>query len=601
MGHEFGLYEIKSVIEDAVIEDLLDTMDQAVLSGFVDEVSDVPGRYRFTHRLTQQVLAEGLTKTRRTMLHAKIGEALEQLYSGDLVGHSAELAHHFGAAAPLTGVSKQIEYCVMAGEHALATYAYEEALSQFQRAFEAKVGQSETTVSADPGNTRHIDQQTAEILYGLGRSQRAMATFQMQDAWSTLSMAFEYNLEAGDIKQVVDVAEHRRTTELLARALNLVPSGSHLEGRLLSRYGNALNFEKGDFDGARDAFHRAMTIAREMRDPALEMRTITNAACLDGEHLRIHESLEKSLRTIQLARYVPNPQAELLARFWAATAHYSLGESSHAITHAAACLDLANRLKAPSQLATVLWANETLARMKGDREAARSYCNQGFELSPMDCRLLSSLVLIEYQAGDHDEGSAVLNRLLDVMKQEEDGADLEFALPAITVPLVVHVASADSDLTAAREAAKTVLSAESATPSLTLRARAGLALTAVAQGDASEAHEQYEYLVPHEGTMLYGGLGSVDRILALICIVTGRFEDADAHFKAAENFCRMACYWPELAWMTHDHATSFMLRDGQNNTQGATAMLDETNRICEDLGMNTLEEKARSHRALLAA
>jgi hypothetical protein len=101
--------------------------------------------------------------------------------------------------------------------------------------------------------------------------------------------------------------------------------------------------------------------------------------------------------------------------------------------------------------------------------------------------------------------------------------------------------------------------------------------------------------------MLYGGLGSVDRILALICIVTGRFEDTDAHFKAAENFCRMACYWPELAWMTHDHATSFMLRDGQNNTQGATAMLDETNRICEDLGMNTLEEKARSHRALLAA
>ncbi len=607
IGHEFGLYEVKSVVTDAVVEDLLDTMDQAVLSGIVEEVSEVPGRYRFTHRLTQQVLAEGLTQTRRTILHARIGEALEELYGNDLMVHTAELAHHFGEAAPLTGTTKQIEYCILAGEHALATYAYEEALRQFQRAFEAKLGPDGPSELLAPGDTQDIDRQTAEILYGLGRSQRSTATSQMQKAWATLSMAFEYNLEAGDIKQVVDVAEllpvteHKRTTELLARALNLVPSGSHFEGRLLSRYGNALNFEKGDFDGALDAFHKALTIARDVHDPALEMKTITNAACLDGEHLRIHESLEKSLRTVELARFVPNPQAELLARFWAATAHYSLGESSHAIAHAAAWLDLADRLKAPHQLATAIWANETLARMKGDWDAARSYCEQGLELSPMDCRLLSSLVLIEFQAGDHKEGRAVLDRLFDVMNQEEEGADLEFALPAITVPLVVQAAGSNSHLEAAQEAAQTVLSADSATPSLVLLARAGLALAAIARGDASKAYGQHAYLLPHKGTMLYGGLGSVDRMLALISIISGRYEDADAHFKAAEGFCRKACYWPELAWTTHDHVASLALRDGQTNTHEAPTMLDETIRICEELGMNALEEKARSHQALLAA
>jgi hypothetical protein len=146
-----------------------------------------------------------------------------------------------------------------------------------------------------------------------------------------------------------------------------------------------------------------------------------------------------------------------------------------------------------------------------------------------------------------------------------------------------------------------VLSADSATPSLVLLARAGLALAAIARGDASKAYGQHAYLLPHKGTMLYGGLGSVDRMLALISIISGRYEDADAHFKAAEGFCRKACYWPELAWTTHDHVASLALRDGQTNTHEAPTMLDETIRICEELGMNALEEKARSHQALLAA
>ena len=598
IGHEFGLYELDSLVDLEPEDGLLDAMDHAVLAGVIDEVADYPGRYRFTHIFTQQALAGQLSQTRRTMLHVSIGEALERLYAEDIMPHAAELARHFGEAAALTGSDRQVRYCVLAGEHAPATYAYEEALTQFQRAFEAKTGQASPKDAQLSPNPRATDQALAEILFGLGRSQRATATFQMQEAWLSLSKAFEYSVEVCDIPRVVDVAEHlpvtehMRTTEMLAHALTLVPPGSHFEGRLLSRYGNAINYEKGDYDSARLAFDRAMEIAKRERDIALEMRTTTYAACLDGEHLRVHESLSNSLRTVELARLVVNPQAELLARFWAATAHYSLGESSHAVAHAAACLNLAGRLRVPSQLTTALWTNETLARLQGDWKAAKAYSEQGLELAPYDSRLLSSRLLLEYQAGDPAEGQIYLDRMLEVMRQEEAGPDLEFALPAITVPLVARFAGGDLD--AAGEAARTVLSADSVSPSLALLARAGLALAAVERSDPTGAVEHYGFLHQYRGRMLYGGLGAVDRMLALICVVAGRYDDAVSHFEGARTFCRKAGYWPELAWTCEDYARFLTRRDRGGDQEMAATIIDEGLRIVDDLGLTPPEDRVLS-------
>jgi predicted ATPase len=317
IGHEFGLRELQVVAKRDEPDTLLDDMDHAVLTGMIEEVEGSPGRYRFVHLLTQQVLLDQLSLTRRTMLHAEIGTALEELYGVNVVPHAAEIARHFTEAAPLIGPQKQIHYSVLAGEHALTTYAYEEALQHYQAAFDAKSAQTSLSNAMRIDDTQQIDQQTADILYGLGRSQRATATYHMHDAWLSLSKAFEYNVGAGDIPQVVDVAEHLpvtehlRTTEMLAHALTLVPANSHFEGRLQSRYGNALNFEKGDYQAARTAFDRALDIAQQEGDVNLEMRTMAYVACLEGEYLQFEDTLARSLRTLQLARHEPNPQVEL--------------------------------------------------------------------------------------------------------------------------------------------------------------------------------------------------------------------------------------------------------------------------------------------------
>ena len=45
-----------------------------------------------------------------------------------------ELAHHFVQAETVLGTEKLVRYSIMAGERAISSNAYEEALTHFQRA-----------------------------------------------------------------------------------------------------------------------------------------------------------------------------------------------------------------------------------------------------------------------------------------------------------------------------------------------------------------------------------------------------------------------------------------------------------------------------------
>ncbi len=46
----------------------------------------------------------------------------------DVEAHVAELAHHFVQAESVLGEEKIVRYSLLAGEQALASYGYEEAL-----------------------------------------------------------------------------------------------------------------------------------------------------------------------------------------------------------------------------------------------------------------------------------------------------------------------------------------------------------------------------------------------------------------------------------------------------------------------------------------
>ena len=135
VGREFSLPVLESsghLTADA----LLDVLDEAVAAQIVQAQSAI-GRYRFSHVLFQETLYDGLSIAQRVRLHARIGDALEQLSAADPEPVLADLARHFFQAAPLGRAAKAIAYAVQAAEQATTQLAWEDAVGHYQRALQA--------------------------------------------------------------------------------------------------------------------------------------------------------------------------------------------------------------------------------------------------------------------------------------------------------------------------------------------------------------------------------------------------------------------------------------------------------------------------------
>ena len=116
----------------------MEAIDEGLEAHLIEELTGGPERYQFSHALIQETLSEELSTSRKLRLHARIAETLKEIYGANVEVHAAELAYHCAEAEPVLGPEKLARYSLMAGERALAAYAWEEALSHFQRAVEQR-------------------------------------------------------------------------------------------------------------------------------------------------------------------------------------------------------------------------------------------------------------------------------------------------------------------------------------------------------------------------------------------------------------------------------------------------------------------------------
>ena len=319
IGREFTLGQLTPLAEDMSEDRLLEVLEEALAARVIEELPQTVGRYQFTHALIQETLAEELSTTRRVRLHARIAEALEELYGADAEAHAAELAHHFAQAATATGQEKLVHYSLLAGERALSGLASEEALAHFERGL---VSRGITLTGSQPAP----DEAAAALLFGLGRARLAtVERHRLPEAMACLRRAFDYYAGVGEVGRVVAIAQHplpiapgllAGVAQLVHQALELVQRDSHDEGRILSQYAGAVYFEENDFEAARDAYSRALVIAHREKDTELELRTLSNAATIDFFHCNFHECLEKSLRGLELAHGVDDPRAKIGVQIW---------------------------------------------------------------------------------------------------------------------------------------------------------------------------------------------------------------------------------------------------------------------------------------------
>jgi tetratricopeptide (TPR) repeat protein len=490
----------------------------------------------------------------------------------------------------MIGSEKLVRYSLLAGSRALASYAHEEALTQFERALAAKEG-----LSADREGV--TDAETADILSGLGHAQIGLN--RPKEAVSSLSRAFDYYVEAGDTSRAVAIAQNphsvdifRGMREIISRAVQLAPTGSLESGRVLSSHGYCLGLNYGDYESAQEAFDQALDIARTNNDKALEMRVLANSANIDGWHMRWDTCLAKCLQALELAPGVDDLYSNIRAHQWAHMASFANGDIEKATTHAVEIRSTAEKLRDAVWLPRSFYYEMNLFRATGRWPSARDLSDQGLAIFPASGYLLGQRALIEHQVGDVTLGNDYMRRFLD--------SRAEYPNP-VMLARISCVTGNSALLDIIQGDAQSVISSSSSTPSAVFLGRCSLAFVALQNGDVSLSGELYPALVPQRGTFAVSADLAVDRLLGLLSQTIGSLDQATVHFEDALAFCRKAGYRPELAWTCCDYADTLLQRNEPGDREKVMSLLDESLAISSELGMRPLMERVLSRREILGA
>ena len=376
IGREFD-FRLLNILNGEIFEEqLLQSVQEAVSFHLIEEVPGRMDRYQFVHALVQQTLTEEVTTSHNVRLHARIAEALEQLYAADVEAQAAELAYHYSEAEAVLGTERLGHFSRIAGERALAAYAFDEALVFLSRALEVREGETGPHLAE-----RATDEDTAGILLALGYAQAALD--QINDALTSFHRAFDLYTSMGNVPKAVEIASYGHSSylipgmsDVMPRALDLVDPDSHDAGNILANYGYALGATGDGLDSGLAALERALAISKHENDKVLEARTQANMANVYGFHLHWEECLNAGSRAIELCMALDDFQSEMRARIWVATVFIANGDPEQASFHSEHMLELAERRRDRT------WISRTFQRVlivevaRGDWNSAREVCRR---------------------------------------------------------------------------------------------------------------------------------------------------------------------------------------------------------------------------------
>ena len=153
-GFSYSLIRAVAEMEDAALQTALERLAEAdivLVQGLPPE-----SEYRFKHALIQDAAYENLLKSRRQVLHRRIGEVLRDRFAAGIAAEPELLAHHFTQAGLIEAA---IEWWGKAGQRSLERSAFVEAAEQLTRA----LGQIATLPSTPALRREEIKLQVALI------------------------------------------------------------------------------------------------------------------------------------------------------------------------------------------------------------------------------------------------------------------------------------------------------------------------------------------------------------------------------------------------------------------------------------------------------
>jgi DNA-binding CsgD family transcriptional regulator/tetratricopeptide (TPR) repeat protein len=580
-GPEFEFAQIGRAADLSEAE-LLVALEEAVANAMIEELPSKRLAWSFTHEIVRRALYDRLSSLRRAELHLRVAEALES--AGPVSDRNlADLAHHFGAAAPLGGAERAIAYNLRAARAAGATLAFEEAAELLRAALEIGI---------------EDELPRAEALLELGAaSHRAGNATEALDAFVA---AAELARAAGVTELLARAAigyeeacwrpglPSREAVDLLEEALAAVGPGSdELRTGLLAGLARALDFQG---ERARGAIVRegAVALARSRQDATGLSKVLVRSYWARGS-TPLEEILPMLTEARDLAEELGDAEIRTEAMAWRVPTFVALGDLDSARSEVAALLAMAERTAQPFMNHVAEHYRSAIALCDGDLGAAEQSAGRS-----RDWGLLLT----------GRDASAIYGIQMFGVRREQ-GRLAELA-PAVRVlagqvdrqgpwrpGLVAVLAELGMEREARRELAGIAAEGiDGFRVSLWLGTLAYLADASTALGDETMAAIVYPELEGLAGSPVVIGhmvacYGAADRYLGMLAATLGEAEEAERHFGRAMALNKRMGMSTWVAHTAYEHGR-FLLGRGRPSRERAEALLGEAAGLAERIGMNGL-------------
>jgi hypothetical protein len=598
LGPEFSLESLRSVGEYGA-EELLDLLDGPLQAGLLIHVPGSLGRLRFSHDLVRETLYRDLAPATRVRLHSRVALALEALYGADADTHLAELAHHFFEAARGGDASRAVSYARDAGDEAVRSLAYEEAVRFYTMGLQALElapsadadFQGELLLALGDAQARagDLDQARATFLRVTGIARRTGAASQLAHAALGYGGRFLWARAGND----------PHTISLLQDALVMLGgTDEHLRVRLLARLSCALR-SSPDREHRDALSQQAVEIARRLGDPA------TLGYALEGRFGAIWvpenpgERLEIAREAIQIAKQTGDHEREATARMGAEAALADLGRMDEARGEAALIARSAGQLGQPAQrwLAAAIRSQHLL--FQGDFAKAE----------PL---ILEELRLESHPTSIADDVSAARSQLFILRRDQGRLAEMEesvrasidefpwYPLHRSALALLLAELGRENEGRAVFDGLARDGFAALYRDNEWLLGMAFASEACALLGDSSRASDLYDQLRPFAGRHAMGhaegAVGAVDRYLGLLANTMGRTADAKKHLSDAVRLNERMGGRP---WTTRSRyeLARVLLEERPANRAEAARLLREARETVRELGMSALDGPIESLRS----
>jgi DNA-binding CsgD family transcriptional regulator len=590
---------------------LVDNLDEDACAGALEEalrsgvIECLPesGHYTFAHALFRETLYEEIAAPRRSRMHLKVAQAMEQAHDGDLARRLPALAYHYWAALPGGDAARAVDYARRAGEQAGLLFAHEEAARYYGLALQA--------IDAGSGADASL---RCELFNALGEAHtRAGEYLLAQEAFEqaarlALRTSLAHELARGALgfetaswcPGMPGVAAAR----LLREALNAASTDDlPLTARLLSALARALIFS-GEEAQAMKVHEQALAIARRSGDPLILASTLVATLTARWQHERVSERIANAAEAVQLAADAGNRSLMFEAAAWRMFDSFELGDIADWTKHIEEYERGADELREPF-LRYVAASSRTMHALFegrfGDAERlSRRTLEIGDRMPGLDAGGVYGVQMftLRREQGRLNEIAPLVNHFVQTNAQAN-----------IWRPGLALIYAELGQLEAARNQFDS-LAADGfrglVRDGVWVASVAYLAQVCSALGDAERAEVLYPLLQPYSGRNLLAGtsiacFGAADAFLGSLCATMKRWDDAERHFLAALAMNERQGARPALAHTRFRYASMLLACHGAAGRQLADNLLEAAARDAAALGMRALSERIAACHALVGS